>query len=112
MWIFSKCGFFSVVEDQYNNKNVKIRARLSEDIKELEALYKSTIGKETKIIKDVTADYLYRIIIPKAEWAEIAKVLTNEIDYTNFKSRMHDKNNHKLDKALAEIWQTMYSLQK
>ena len=112
MWIFSKRGFFSIVEDQYNNKNVKVRARLSEDMLELQSLYKKLTGKDANLIIDETADYRYRIIIPKSEWAEIAKILTTEIDYTNFKNHMHEKNNTKLDKALGQIWKTMYSLQK
>jgi len=85
MWVFSRMGFFSVVENRNNTEEVMVRARCIDDITRL-AL---RLGNSA-ITQTPTADYPYRLTCPKTAWANIMYDTAEDIDYDNFKNTITD----------------------
>lgn len=110
MWLFTKYGFYSIVQDE-NDKNLfKVRARKKEDI---EGLQKDVFGiSESKIYEDKRADYRYRIFINSEKLTEIMIRLSNSLDYSNFKNSIYQNKvqKDKLD-SYHQIWDVMYEYQ-
>jgi hypothetical protein len=97
MWIFTKLGFFSVVEDENDHNKVFVRAR---DRADLAAL------KLDRIIITPEADYRFRVHITKNRWARKMHELAKHIDYPNFKAAVPQRS-----ELYSEVWLTMRSLQ-
>lgn len=86
MWIFMKHGFFSAVQN-YNDSNlIHVRARFKGDLERVCAAY----GIEPNVVETPRGDYPYRMDFKRETWAEIVSHEVMEIDYTNFKSAVHD----------------------
>ncbi len=110
MWIFTKYGFYSIVQDN-NDKNLfKVRARKKEDLEELQ---KKVDGISLfKIHKDERADYRFRIFITSEKLVEIMVMFSTSIDYSNFKDSIY-RNKAQKDKldSYHQIWEVMYEYQ-
>jgi hypothetical protein len=113
MWLFTKLGFFSVVEDRNDRRRVQVRARVREDIEAVAKLVASKASVDAEILETPDADYRFRILITKAAWAKVGKTLTADIDYPNFKGRvlsgMRDRNR---SDAYHTVWEAMRELQE
>lgn len=107
MWLFTKIGFFSVVENMHNANEVLVRSRFRED---LEALL-SFAGLAMKIDDRSGTDYGFRVFLPREKWQEIAQRLVEGIDYSNFKDAAHSGNSIK-DGALFDVWRVMHRAQE
>jgi hypothetical protein len=118
MWLVTKKGFFSVVEHRDDVNTVLVRAR---DRKDLEWLCeiaddvrrqdgREAIGfEDERILMDESADYLWRLIVPRIAWCEVAmRLMIAEIDYPNFKSAVEDKQRASL---YMRVWSTLLSIQ-
>jgi ADP-ribosylglycohydrolase len=107
MWLFSKNGFFSIVQHRDDHEQVLVRARVKKDLVE--------IFPEDRIIHTSGADYHWRVYSTKKEMGEILLKQMTELDYPNFKGRIGKTPNQK-DKleAYHQIWSVMhdYSLKK
>ena len=101
MWLFTKHGFFSAVQN-YNHSNlIHVRARFEGD---LERLCK-TYGVEPNVVETPKGDYPYRMDFPRKTWDEIVKAEAEAIDYTNFKNAVHDGTNR--DDAYFEAYDAL-----
>jgi hypothetical protein len=83
MWIASKIGFFSIVQDKNNKSQFMVRARLREHI---EAFAKEARIHPDNIIELDDADYRFRIFAPKARILDVVVKLLAEVTYPDFKS--------------------------
>ena len=108
MWLFTRYGFYSVVQDKLDDQRVQVRARVRAD---LEALQRSAAGelRDVEIIMTPHADYRYRIVVPRAQWCTVAGRLSNDIDYVNFKNEVHGEADR--DDAYLAVWSAMNRLQ-
>lgn len=99
MWVFTRMGFFSVVENKNrnNNEEVMVRARCIDDITRV-ALRLGT----SPIINTPHADYPYRLICTKTAWANLMYETAEDIDYDNFKATVH--NDPVRATAYARVW--------
>ena len=108
MWLFTKRGFYSIVEDKLKIGSWQVRARVKVD---LENLIK-VIGYEGKLITTPNADYRYRIVIDAVQLIKIMTTMAKDVNYTNFKNecakRPDQDHNHD---ALHKIWSVMYGVQ-
>ena len=105
MWIFTKHGFFSAVKN-YNDANlIHVRARFKGDLERLCTAY----GLVSKVTQTQRSDYPFRMDFPREIWSYIVKREAESIDYTNFKSAVHDGT--KRDRAYLEIWSVMNKYQ-
>lgn len=110
MWVFSKFGFFSVVQAKSEPGRVQVRARVKDDLQRLSAFASESVAiPMPAIITTPHADYAYRIVIEQSDWVKVAAAIAADIDYTNFKSAVHGEANR--DAAYMQVWSAMNELQ-
>jgi hypothetical protein len=103
MWVFTKDGFFSVVENQDDGDCLMVRGRIKEDMQRLGSKFKVELRATPK------ADYAYRFVVPRTVWAGYIWNATMELDYDNFKAAVHGE--HDRDDAYMKCWMAMSRLQ-
>ena len=105
MWLFTKYGFFSAVEN-FNDKNlIHVRANFSGDLERLCAAY----GVKPNVKQIPGSDYTFRMDFTRETWGEIVKEEALAIDYPNFKNAVHDGT--KRDGAYLKVFFTMQDAQ-
>ncbi len=105
MWLITPYGFYSVVENTNDSQKqtVLVRSRNKEDLLNLSHFTKRPVCPFW--MQD--ADYRYRIIMPKTEWAAIVAQMANEIDYPNFKNRAPKARK----KIYTQVWWELSALE-
>ena len=84
MWLFTQHGFYSITRSRTEPDKTQVRARTRRGLENLQTL----TGNPTPILKTLNSDYRWRIIITPSESERIVTLLTRDIDYPNFKSRV------------------------
>ena len=92
MWIFTKAGLLSVVQNRADKNMLLIRARQPHHITDN---FEGSIPQYTP-----DADYRYRIHLSKSAFAKHLTKWVSEIDYPNFK----DAANPELSGVYLRIW--------
>lgn len=104
MWLFTVHGFFSVVKKDKNL--VKIRSHEQHHLERLKRNYPSL--QDFEIIHTPDSNYSFRIIVPHVTWSWVAKDLSRDVDYENFKGVVKEwQGPTKYERALHEVWGTM-----
>jgi hypothetical protein len=88
MWVCSTLGFYSAVAATVKPGTVVVRSRVMGDARSLARLVKDELGERVRVERTPQCDYLYRIVMPAAVWAQALALLARGIDYHNFKSRV------------------------
>lgn len=83
MWVCLNDGFISVVKDKLNFNELVVRARRKEI---LERLFPNR-----EITELWNADYMYRTYCSKDEMTKIMAETIDNIEYSNFKDSVKDK---------------------
>lgn len=118
MWLFTQYGFYSVVcardlegdGSRFDPEHVMVRARSRRHLESLQQRFPELAS--LPIGDTANTDYRFRIVVPKTTWAEVARALAGEIDYGNFKSRVHSRTSDAdYTHALHEVWAVMEKLQ-
>lgn len=109
MYIFSKYGFYSVVQNNYPGEegDIQIRGRLLGDMIILKAA--AELGNRA-IRFAVGKDYPYRIIVTTEEFEKVMKILSESVDYKQFKlqiSRQADSDS--MNDVRLAVYNTVYS---
>lgn len=106
MWVFSKFGYYSIINLE---GRWAVRARKELDLTNL--LRELSWNKE--ILKGVGTDYEYRIFVDQQELSELFNLLSNSIDYDDFKKTISGIDGQ-LDKLqyLHKVWNTMWDYQQ
>jgi len=81
MWIFCEAGFFSVVRKGGGPDTLQVRARCAQD---LSVLRQWCPGLEA-FTHTPNADYAYRAIVSRQDFAAALSQMALDIDYDNFK---------------------------
>jgi len=106
MWLFTKNSFISVVQHRERQDHVLVRARVKKHIVRLFP------GQEKLIAKDDTADYRWRLLMPKQVLADtLADYIIHRLDYDNFKAAQEADDPSWLS-FLHSIWGVGLGLQK
>jgi hypothetical protein len=108
MWLFTSIGFFSVVEDEEHPGALKIRARAREDLGALQDHYLPDL----EIVRTEHTDYRFRAVVARDEWAHAAQALAADIDYSNFKAAVAQRQGPSRAKRYGRVWELMYGLQR
>lgn len=116
MWIFTKDGFYSVVEKKTNEGMLVVRARCKDD---LERFLKKVNPVNSAYIETGTGtDYEYRVFVRREVWEDYLVMACSEINYHNFKGMIEETNVDKpsvlesrLD-AMYAVWVAMMQFQK
>lgn len=101
MWLFSRKGFYSIVENFDIDGHFLVRSRVKADMEEL--LLSAGIDKKPSF-KNGT-DYEFRVTVSQAELTRIFVELERSIDYSNFKAAIGEIPRQRNRATLyGEIW--------
>ncbi len=98
MWMFTKYGFFSAVQNKDDPKLIHVRSQFKGDLERLiEWAGKTDLtakgdlkGKCPNVIETPYGDYAFRADFLRGDWEIICKALARDIDYVKAKPAMHD----------------------
>lgn len=110
MWIFTKFGFFSVVQYSPSPGTLVVRARTRSDLEALLDRHGQDLGYP-QIIETPTADYCCRVLVPAPAWASVMSRFVDDIDYSNFKDTVRDAQGKERADVYGRVWHTMLSIQ-
>jgi hypothetical protein len=111
MWIFSRYGHYSIVQNLVDPTRFKVRSRKIED---LEILKRAVpLLRNTPITEDRRADYRYRLFITQEQFIDVMLRLGESVDYTSFKDAIYQDPQQK-DRlnSYHKVWETMYDYQQ
>lgn len=105
MWVFSREGFVSVVENLDDSEELLVRAR---DRRHLERISKNH-GLKTRIWAEEGSDYQWRMLVKRADWRNVMVRMVDRIDYNNFKGAVQGQApaDPTYLKALHNVWSTV-----
>ena len=110
MWLITNEGFFSVVQklDDAVRGTLTVRARLASDLKNL----KKRLPDMGEITVSKNTDYRYRAKVPREQLADAIGQMVKDIDYSNFKDEVADKQGHGRADVYSNVWANLYELQR
>ncbi len=105
MWIHTDEGFLSIVRNNDDPSTLIVRARAYDDL--------LSVGNPDGIWFDPTADYPWRTIMPRHEFATVmAAKITDGIDYPNFKSQVANTLGRERAHLLHDVWATLTGIER
>ena len=104
MWVFTRHGFFSVVQDRGEATALMVRARVREDLVD-------AFG-ESGIVENEGADYRFRKSVNRVEFGRYMVDAVDAIDYTTGVKDMIDKGETRRHRMLYEVWGAHFRLQQ
>jgi hypothetical protein len=106
MWIATKHGFYSAVA-KGGEANVCVRARVKQDLENLRQFHRLPF----EIIENAGTDYPYRANFSKYAWANILSSLAEDIDYSNFKNEVYERQGSERAAIYGTVWSTLVKLE-
>jgi hypothetical protein len=103
MWIFTSGGFVSAVQHDKNSSCILVRARLRKH------LYDIAGFSGTRIIRNMDADYPYRVEVDREVFASWLYRKAMNLDYDNYKDSVKDQ---RFKKILGDVWYKLTDLEK
>lgn len=109
MWIMTTEGFYSVVEHRADPDLLLIRSRARQDLENALAGLDGTLSEDTTIKNDRRADYPWRMIVHREDWALAVARMTHAINYDNFKTAVSrtGKNGWKRSSIYHSVWSVL-----
>lgn len=103
MWVFLKDSYLSIVEPSRPDLEdcLLVRARAAEDIP-------NVFGAGYPVIQTADADYHFRALVPRAVVATALSDAVMDVDYSNFKAQVKDKDRHD---TYLRVWAAMDDFQ-
>lgn len=102
MWVFTKNGFFSIVQDKDDENYLIVRSRVKGDIE--------NYFDPNQVQEDAGSDYRYRIRLHREVVNTWLYEVVDHIDYTNYKAAVN-----MVDKRRSEyygmVWAIMADMQ-
>ena len=108
MWLMTNFGFFSIVQKK-DDDVLTVRARAKGDLETLKERYIPTLGH---ILKGEGTDYQYRAKVSREDMAAALGKIIMDIDYSNFKNSVAEKQGNKRARLYGEVWSVLCNLQK
>ena len=97
MWLYTKRGFLSIVENFHNKDELLVRGRFKGDI---EAHFPNA-----RVLENAGTDYRYRTFLPKKVVAKrTQEYVESELNYSNFKSSVKNVEKHN---TYLDVWVIM-----
>lgn len=99
MWLYLTTGFYSVVNRvPCEADELLVRARSKDDLDKLQNILKTNYHFDGEVLDTPTADYAYRMIVPRETFASFISAAVNNLVYDNFKN--------------TKCWEAMYEWQR
>lgn len=111
MWLITNFGFFSVVEkpDDKGAHTLTVRSRVKADLETLRERYLPEMGE---IVANAGTDYKYRAKVSRNAVSNAVARITQDIDYSNFKSSVAKQQGHERSHVYSGVWDVLYGLQE
>lgn len=109
MWLVTTQGFYSAVAYRGKKRQLLIRARVRDDLVNLD---RQLPGVSARITEEYPSDYAYRLRVSRKEWKRILAQLTDEVDYDNFKDAVKKKHGKDRANAYMGVWSVLHRLQE
>lgn len=106
MWVMTTRGFFSAVQHRDHPDRVLVRARVEEDIRELQKIV------EIEPFRLDSSDYEWRIDMQMADWLKALTTIALDIDYDNFKSAVGKAQGGERASIYMGVWSVLLRLEK
>jgi len=106
MWIFTKAGFFSIV-NKTGDDFLTVRSRNRADMNRLKKYFPDM----PEISEGTGTDYPFRVTVDHDKWAEIMARMSLDIRYNNFKDMIRGVFGAFRAKLYARIWEVMIDLE-
>lgn len=103
MWIFTRDGFFSIVQHKDWPDYLVVRAREREDIQ-------SAFGPDD-IVESDESDYRFRVTLPRALVTDYLSKTIAELDYTSVKDNI-TKGEEDRHRMLYQVWDNHFRFQQ
>ena len=118
MWIFTRYGFFSIVNASQKDGSpdpdtLVVRARRIAHLRQLQQRCASLAAAEISTTRH--RDYRYRIVVAKTDWTAALLLLAGEQNWSNFKaevSRHLGPAGADYTHALHSVWMVMNEFQR
>lgn len=120
MLLFTKYGLISAVCARQGNgehgqpvdpERIALRFRRRQHLENLQRRFPNVLGS-LPVWESATADYRYRLFVPKHVWVKLATELAAEVDYTDFKQSVPEfPGKDEYEQRLLEIWNVMVQSQ-
>lgn len=104
MWIFTRDGFFIVVQHRSYPQKLLVRARTKVDLQRCRRRLPRNEGKVTHTLDE---DYPWCVLVTKASWARYVSQQALEIDYPNFEAAMAASFDGMRLRQLHDVWGVM-----
>lgn len=101
MWIFTKIGFFSIVQHRDDRDQFLVRSRTRDDLVRLV----DSISIKRDRIRETGTDYPFRVFITRDEMVTLAQELVAELNYPNFKAEVGRR-----DPSRASLYSRVWAL--
>jgi hypothetical protein len=113
MWLATVKGWFSVVIDNQRPGRMLVRARCRADILNLYNEHHETLASMEEPTSDPAWGYRWRMSVSKADFVKLAGRLAESVDYSNFKSAVHDRPDQRnKSSAYMKVWQNLAEVQQ
>lgn len=107
MWLFTSCGFFSVVQKE-GTTHLTIRARASGDLDRLRTQFMPSLSPT---VAGAGTDYPFRATISREDFADGMGRLGEAIHYSNFKDEVAKRMGKERAKIYARVWSVMREIE-
>lgn len=107
MWIFTKQGFYSVVQDFRDPSMLLVRARTRDDLERLSG----GLRGRPDILTTPDADYPYRLLAAREDFASWLASSAAAVDYTNFKAAVAQSMGPARSGLYGKVWSAMRELE-
>lgn len=107
MWLFSETGFVSAVVDSQDKNKIVVRSRDKESLRPLMEF----AGVKMSYPKRAT-DYPHRVVVTRQQYADWVLNQIEEMQYTNYKNRVHQSRGDEFARPLHQVWSTMLQLEE
>lgn len=110
MWVFTKDGFLSAVQNNEDRHRMRVRARRRDHLS-------NAFPEHDKLIIDLQKsgaqfDYRWHLDIARGEWIDYLTDAALDVDYSSHAKEAMSGSDKKFYSALLEVWSAMYRLQK
>lgn len=118
MWTITKTGFYSAVQHNTDTQLVVVRTRVKADAVVLRGWYKTWLkdaGKgwpKPRVTSYQRSDYPWRVIMPRAAWADYLATAALDIDYGNFKSKVAAVQGAERAHVYSKVWSALIDLEE
>ena len=109
MWIITKIGFFSIIQQPWNisTGTLTIRARVRSDLEGLKAY----LTDMSDIVESQDSDYRFRSVAERGAVEAAMAALIADIGYSNFKSEVAATVGYARAAVYSDVWHDLYRLQ-